>query len=110
MDAELKKAKLEGRTALARLVNNLQAPWNPIFSGVTPTLINVAKADKKGCEVHMATRRTTLNPREVVVLRVLLPKPFDQYPPKVGLRISLGLGPGTRDYNLELFPDTEENR
>ena len=110
MDAELKKAKLEGRTALARLVNNRQAPWNPIFSGVTPTLINVAKPDKKGCEVHMATRRSTLNPREVMVLRVSLPKPFDQYPPKVGIRIWFGLDRGVRDYNLELLPDTEENR
>jgi len=110
MDAELKKAKLEGRTALARLVNNRQAPWNTLFTGVAPRLINVAKSDTKGCEVHMATRRTTLNPREVMVLRVLLPKPFDQYPPKVGLRISLSFGPGARDYNLELFPDTEENR
>jgi len=110
MDAELKKAQLEGRTALVYATNGRSVPWSPIFSRAMPRLINVPKVDRYGCEVHAATRRTTLNPRETMILRVLLQKPLDQYPADVKLQVAFDGTSTMWASAFELLPDTKENR
>lgn len=110
MDAELEKARLEGRTALARVPNPFPRPWSLTFAQTPSKLTNVPKVDRYAFEIHLATRRTTFNPREVMVLRLLLPKPFTQYPSDTGLTFFVNETSTYAPITTKLLPDTEENR
>jgi hypothetical protein len=106
MDARLKEAKDEGRTALVRFTNEGREPWSPWFVPNSSKLVNVPKEDKLRFELYMATRRTRFNPHEVFTVRVLLPKPLSEYPDDVALHVLLSNSAGPLTYTPSpLLPD-----
>ena len=87
MDARLKKAKAEGRTALVLFTNESREPWAPWFVKGSSKLVNTPKEDKLNFELYIASRRTRFNPHESFPVRVLLPKPLAEYPADVALNV-----------------------
>ena len=107
MDARLKEAKAEGRTALVRFTNGGREPWKPWFVPDSSKLVNVPKEEKLSFELYLATRRTRFNPHESLVVRVLLSKPISEYPSDVALYVGLsnGLFGSTSYMTSPLVPD-----